>query len=50
MSKPTKSIKVHFAEAIFGLVFMACLGAGMAIGLDYQLRVEQSITYEGAAQ
>ena len=47
---PTKTITVHFAQFIFGMVFMCALGALFAIGLDRQVQIEQSIEYEGAGK
>ena len=39
---PTKTITVHFAEAIFALIVMFGIGAMLAIGLDRQVQIERS--------
>lgn len=44
MSTPTKSIKVHFAKAIFAMVLMFGIGAMFAIGLDRQIQIEQGVS------
>lgn len=39
---PTKTITVHFAEAIFALVVMFGIGAMLAVGLDHQIQIERA--------